>query len=341
MILKVSPASGEYEIVLERGCLSRASELLQLDRRVLVVTDSGVPEAYAQAIASQCAHPEFVCVPEGECSKSMETLQFLLRRMLACGFTRGDCVAAVGGGVVGDLAGFAASVYMRGIDFYNIPTTVLSQVDSSVGGKTAVNLDGVKNIVGAFHQPKKVLIDPDTLKTLPPRQIANGLAEAVKMALTSDEALFRLFESEDPIGQIDEIIARALRIKAEVVRCDETEKGLRKILNFGHTIGHAIESFEGLHALFHGECVALGMLPMCGDNVRERLIRVLRKLGLPTAITLDADKVMQAMLHDKKMGADGSVTAVFVPQVGRYELRSVSPNELRDALDLIPKEAAL
>ncbi len=341
MILHVTPRSGAYDIVLERGSLARAGELLQLDRRVLVVTDSGVPEAYAKTAAAQCARPEVVCVPQGEGSKSLETLQILLRRMLSCGFTRGDCVFAVGGGVVGDLAGFAASVYMRGIDFYNLPTTLLSQVDSSVGGKTAVNLDGVKNIVGAFHQPKKVLIDPDTLSTLPQRQIANGLAEAVKMSLTSDEALFRLFETQDAQAQIETVIARSLRIKADVVSCDETEQGLRRILNFGHTIGHAIESFEGLHGLYHGECVALGMLPMCADDVRERLVRVLQKLHLPTELTMDPEAVMQALMHDKKMSADGSVTAVYVPEPGRYELRSVSPEALRKALDLIPKEAVL
>ncbi len=339
MIVHVAPKSGAYDIVLERGCLSHAGELLDLARRVLIVTDDGVPAQYARTLAAQCLHPEILTVAQGEGSKSPGTLTQLLSRMLALGFTRGDCVAAVGGGVVGDLAGFAAGIYMRGIDFYNIPTTVLSQVDSSVGGKTAVNLDGVKNIVGVFHQPKKVLIDPQTLQTLPPRQISNGLAEAVKMALTSDAALFALFErTDDPLGQIDTIIERALRIKADVVTRDETEQGLRKILNFGHTIGHAIESFEGLHGLYHGECVALGMLPMCADDVRARLLPVLRRLALPTALTIDPQRVMDAMLHDKKMQRGGKITAVYVPAVGQFALKDVPADALRAALDRLPKE---
>ena len=144
--------------------------------------------------------------------------------------------------MVGDLAGFAASAYMRGIDFYNIPTTLLSQIDSSIGGKTAINFGGVKNIVGAFYQPKKVLIDPDLLKTLPPRQISNGLAEAIKVGLTSDEKLFDIFENGEIGSRLDEIIVRALTVKKNVVEQDEKEAGLRRILNFGHTVGHGIES---------------------------------------------------------------------------------------------------
>ena len=339
MIVQVRLGDASYDVVIEHGCLGRASELLRLERRVMIVTDSGVPREYAETLASQCASAEIFVVGQGEDSKSFPVLQQILSRMLACGFTRSDCVAAVGGGVVGDLAGFASAVFMRGVDFYNIPTTVLSQVDSSVGGKTAVNLDGMKNIVGAFHQPKKVLIDPDTLRTLPQRQIANGLAEAVKMALTSDEELFRLFEREDAAAHLDTIIERSVRTKAAVVAEDETEQGLRRILNFGHTIGHAVESFEGLHGLYHGECVALGMLPMCSDSVRARLVPVLRKLGLPTALTVDRQAVAAAMLHDKKMQKDG-VCAVYVDAVGSFRLQTTPVETLAKALDVIPKQEA-
>ena len=337
MILHVPLPQDAYDIVQERGCLSRAGELLNLQRRVLVVTDDGVPASYARMLAAQCAQPEIVCVKQGEQSKSLSVLQTLLSRMLSLGFTRNDCVVAVGGGVVGDLSGFAASVYMRGIDFYNIPTTVLSQVDSSVGGKTAVNLDGIKNIVGSFYQPKKVLIDTLLLRTLPPRQIANGLAEAVKMALTSDEELFALFErTTNALQEIDEIVTRSLRIKSDVVARDEKEQGLRRILNFGHTIGHGIESFEQLHGLYHGECVALGMIPMCAPDVRVRLEAVLEKLGLPTRIALDADAVEQAMLHDKKMRPDG-VAVTTVERVGAYQSTVMTLPQLRQALAIVTK----
>ena len=336
MTVPVRLGASSYDVVIEHGCLSRAGELLDLDRRVMIVTDSGVPREYAETAAAQCANADVFVVEQGEQSKCFAAMQAILARMLELGFTRGDCVAAVGGGVVGDLAGFVSAVYMRGIDFYNIPTTVLSQVDSSVGGKTAINLGGVKNIVGSFHQPKKVLIDPDTLCTLPARQIANGLAEAVKMSLTSDEELFRLFEQEDAQRILDTIIEHSVRTKASVVEQDETEQGLRRVLNFGHTIGHAIESFEGLHGLYHGECVALGMLPMCSGDVRARLVPVLKKLGLPTALSFDRDTVRDAMLHDKKMLKNG-VSAVYVDTVGTFRIRTTPVETLVKSLSLIPK----
>ena len=311
-----------YDIIVERGILAKANQQLHLNRRVLVVTDSGVPGEYAKVVADQCKDGVICTVEMGEASKSPEGLGKLLQTMLDHGFSRKDCVVAVGGGVVGDLAGFAASVYMRGIDFYNIPTTLLSQIDSSIGGKTAINFGGVKNIVGAFYQPKKVLIDPELLKTLPPRQISNGLAEAIKMALTSDKELFDIFETKDIESHIDEIIVRSLNIKKNVVEEDEREAGLRKILNFGHTVGHGIESSEGMAELYHGECVALGMIPMCGDAVRPRLIEVLKKCNLYRVMNFNWEKITDAAFHDKKADGD-TVTVTTVSEVGCFEMRNV------------------
>ena len=255
---KITLSLGEnsYDILLESGCLDRAGELLNLNRKVLVVTDSGVPAEYADTVAFSALAAEIVRIPRGEASKNFDHFHLLLRRMLEFGMGRGDCVAAVGGGVVGDLAGFAAACYMRGIDFYNIPTTVLSQVDSSIGGKTAIDLDGFKNIVGAFHQPRRVLVDPRTLSTLPRRQVANGLAEAVKMALCFDAEGFARYETADmdkelsslsagqPVPMLERVILDALRTKKNVVEQDEKEHGLRRVLNFGHTLGHGIESLH-------------------------------------------------------------------------------------------------
>ena len=317
MIIHMDLKESSYDILVERGLLQRADEHLNLNRRVLVVTDDGVPPEYAKTLAQQCKTAVICTVPAGEGSKSMEGLSTLLQTMLDNGFSRKDCVVAVGGGVVGDLSGLAASMYMRGVDFYNIPATLLSQIDSSIGGKTAINFGGVKNVVGAFYQPKRVLIDPELLKTLPPRQISNGLAEAIKMALTSDADLFTLFEQEDIEANLEEIIIRSLKIKQSVVEKDEKETGLRKILNFGHTIGHGIESSEGMSALYHGECVALGMLPMCGEALRPRVIEVLKKCGLYQMIDYDWEKIGQAMFHDKK--ADGaSVSVTLVEQPGQF-----------------------
>lgn len=331
MILTLHLEKDSYDIVVERGILQKAGDLLDLDRRVLVVTDDGVPATYAKAILSQCQEGTLVTLPQGEATKNFDAFRTLLSSMLAASFTRKDCVVAVGGGVVGDLSGFAAACYMRGIDFYNIPTTLLSQVDSSIGGKTAIDLDGVKNIVGAFYQPKKVLIDPDTLQTLEKRQFAAGMAEVIKMALTSDAALFaRIKDSADIEADLEGIITCALQIKKDVVEQDPKEEGLRKILNFGHTIGHAIEAKEE-GKLLHGECVALGMLPLCAEEVKKELLPVLEKFALPTAYEFDRQQLMPLILHDKKMQQNG-LAVIFVPAIGTFEIRSLKPEEMEALL---------
>ena len=327
----VDLGSDSYLITIRRGSLAHAGEYMNLNRKVLIVTDSGVPAQYAQTVASCCEDPVIVTIPQGEGSKNLQNFASLCRSMLENGFTRTDCVVAVGGGMIGDLAGFAASSFMRGIDFYNIPTTVLSQVDSSVGGKVSIDLDSIKNCVGTFYQPKAVLIDPDVLDTLPPRQIANGLAEAVKMAAIFDEALLAIFENEDYLSHIDQIITRSVQLKAEIVRQDEKESGLRRILNFGHTIGHGIETATGLDQLYHGECVALGMIPMCEESLRNRLITILEKLGLPTTWEANADTVWQAIAHDKKLSGD-TITVVYAPKAGSFELRSMPIADFKETV---------
>lgn len=337
MKMCVNLGEDSYDIVVKRGILKEIDKEINLQRKVFIITDKGVPSEYSNLVASKCLKPHIAVVETGEESKSLNVYEKLLSKMLSLGFDRGDCVVAVGGGVVGDLSGFVASSYMRGIDFYNIPTTVLSQIDSSIGGKVAVNLDGIKNIVGAFYQPKKVVIDPEVLKTLPKRQISNGLSEAVKMSLTSSEELFEIFENKDPLKSIDEIIIKSLNIKKNVVEKDEKEAGLRKILNFGHSIGHAIESRDNANSYYHGECVALGMIPMCSDEVRVRLIKVLEKLSLPVKTSFNPDKIIDAMTHDKKVKG-GFITAVFVKKAGEFEMREVSPESLKESLALILEE---
>ncbi len=325
-----------YDIHIGRGLLGKADELWQLDRRVFIVTDSGVPKEYAEKIAACARVAKIVTVHEGEGSKSLEIYGRLLSEMAEFGMTRTDCAVAVGGGVVGDLTGFLAATYMRGIDFYNLPTTVLSQVDSSIGGKTAINLDGIKNIVGAFHQPRGVIVDVDTLSTLPKRQVANGLAEALKMSLTSDAELFSLFENEE-IGEsnIEKVITSALKIKKAVVEEDECESGIRKILNFGHTFGHAVEAEEEMHGLYHGECVAIGMLPVCSTEVRERLLPVLKKLGLPCSYGGDIENALGFISHDKKCDGD-KISIVMVKKIGSYEIKKMTLSEFAETVKNTP-----
>ncbi len=327
MNIHVSLKENSYDIIIERGILNKAGEMLNLNRKVLVVTDSGVPCEYSKTIASFCANPVLITIEQGEESKNFDNYKLLLEKMLENGFTRSDCVAAVGGGVVGDLAGFAAATYMRGIDFYNVPTTVLSQVDSSVGGKTAIDFGHYKNTVGAFWQPKKVLIDPDVLKTLPRRQISNGLAESVKMSATFDEKLFSLFENGGIEENMDSIIARSVEIKRDVVEKDEKEAGLRRVLNFGHTIGHAIESTVEPGTLYHGECVAIGMTAMCSDEVRGRIVNVLTSLALPVFVNFDIDRACEAVLHDKK-AVSGGARVIMCDKIGAFIEKKISNGEL-------------
>ena len=328
-----------YDIILKNGALENLYQFARLDRRVAVVTDAGVPAEYAQRVADQCRDAKIITVPQGEASKSMKILESVLRQMLEFNMGRGDLVIAVGGGVVGDLAGFAASIYMRGIDFINCPTTTLSMIDSSIGGKTAVDLGETKNIVGSFWQPKLVIVDPSTLATLPRRQYINGLAESVKASLLADPELFAIFEKGDIDEQIGEIIYRSLRFKKSIVEQDETEHGVRKALNFGHTIGHGIEAVKGVKGrrtvgLYHGECVALGMLPMIESKALQKRVRaVYRRLGLPLRTAYNKDKVYAEMLHDKK-AQGGQITVIKVPGLGCWRAETIPVEGLRPLLGI-------
>ena len=333
MILPINLGEQSYNIIVERGALAKIGSFLNLERKVLILTDSGVPAEYSKRVLDACKDGYIYTVEQGEKSKSFDNYSAILAFMVKNAFTRTDCVVCVGGGVCGDLGGFVAASYMRGIDFYNVPTTLLSQVDSSIGGKVAIDFEGVKNIVGAFYQPKAVVIDPNTLKTLDKRQVNAGLCEAIKMACTCDLELFELIEkSEDFEKDIDEIIVRSLKIKGNVVEIDPKEKGLRKVLNFGHTIGHAVESDNSLKELLHGECVAIGMMPMCSADVKSRLKKVLEKYSLPTEANSDADTLISYITRDKKAKGD-KITIIFVRAIGTFEMRDVMINDLKEYIN--------
>lgn len=340
MKLTMNLGTRSYDIILKDGCLANLHQFADLThRRVFVLTDSGVPARYAQTVLDQCANGTVYTIPQGEGSKCLKVYGQVLQAMLEFGMDRRDLLVAVGGGVVGDLGGFCAASYMRGIDFINCPTTTLSQIDSSIGGKTAIDLGSAKNIVGAFWQPKVVLIDPETLATLPRRQYINGLAEAVKAGLIADPELFELFENGDVDKDIQTIIYRSLLVKKKIVEQDERESGARKALNFGHTIGHGIEAVKGVrgrrtNGLYHGECVALGMLPMIEDrSLQKRTRAVLRKLGLPVRTGVDKHKVLEYMHHDKKSGGS-SITVIRVPGLGCWRADTLPMTQLPALLGL-------
>ena len=326
MKMTVEIPNHKYHIHIQKGILANISKYVDLDRKVLIVTDDMIPEKYVNTLQKQCPDSYLATIHAGEASKCFIYLQFLWNALMDNNFGRKDLLIALGGGVVGDICGFAAATYMRGIDYINIPTSTLSQIDSSIGGKTAINLGDTKNVVGAFHQPRAVFIDTDMLTTLDDRNFYNGLAEAVKAGMIGDASLFELFEkisgdrAEIQDKYIEKIITKALAVKKAVVEQDEKETGIRQTLNFGHTVGHAIESAGELDGLLHGEAISVGMVQMTEDAaIKERLLNVLAKLQLPTTHTYPTAKLAEIIGHDKKTNA-GRITLVQVKEIGKAEL---------------------
>lgn len=337
MKLTVNLGLRSYDVILKRGCLQNAFQFIHLGRKVVVITDEGVPPQYAQLLADQCRDCRILTVKQGEAQKNMQTLTMLLQQMLDFGMGRTDLVIAVGGGVVGDLAGLAAAMYMQGIEFVNCPTTTLSMVDASIGGKSAVHLGSAQNVAGAFHQPSLVLVDPDTLATLSQRHFVNGLAEALKIALCFDPVLFDILENGDVHAQIEDIIHRCLTVQKSLAEQDETQQGASRALYFGHTLGNGIEAVKGNHGrrttgLYHGECIALGMLPFIENRALQKRTRaVLRKLGLPTRCTYDKEQVLAQILRYQSED-NQTFTLVSVPGLGCWQADRISSAALRKIL---------
>lgn len=331
MILNVNMNEDSYDIVIEKGILDHISNYLDLNRKVLVLTDSGVPKIYAQKVLDKAKEGYLYTIEQGEKNKNFENYYAIVSYIIEKDFTRTDCIVAVGGGVVGDLAGFVASTFKRGIAFYNIPTTLLAMVDSSIGGKTAIDFQKAKNVIGSFYQPQKVIIDVDVLKTLDDRLIYAGLAEAIKMSLTSNKELFaKIKESQSLVEDIEQIIIESLLIKKTIVEIDPKEKNIRKILNFGHTIGHAIES-ANIGKLYHGECVGLGMLYMCSPSVKNELLMVLRKYHLPITHQVSSEVILKYINHDKKI--DGKkISVIYVNEIGKSEIRLINLEDIKNYL---------
>ena len=331
MKLTINCKTYSYDVIIQRNILNNVSEYLSLQRKVLILTDDGVPSEYVLKVSSQCLNSIIVTVKQGEQSKNIDNYQLVMKTLIEHGFTRTDCLVSIGGGVVGDLGGFISSTYMRGIDFYNIPTTLLSQVDSSIGGKTAIDYNGIKNIIGSFYTPKCVLIDPNTLKTLDKRQLHAGLVEAIKMACTCSSSLFEIIsKSKNLENDIDEIIFQSLQIKQKIVEEDLEEKGLRRVLNFGHTLGHIIESASNYN-LLHGECVGIGMLSFSSDKARKQIKKLLKKYNLPTSYDLTLKDIENYLIHDKKKTGD-YIWIVSVENIGSYELKKIKIDELYNKL---------
>ena len=332
-VIPVSFGERSYNIHIEKNSLGKAAEIFGIKEKcAFIITDEGVPRQYAEAVARGFDRSYIYTVKQGEDSKSLRVFDEICAKMLDLGFGRSDVAISVGGGVAGDLTGFVAATYMRGVDFYNVPTTLLSMVDSSIGGKTAVNHAGVKNIIGAFYQPKGVLIDVGTLDTLPRRHISAGLAESIKMAATFDKELFSLLETSESLDEIlERVITRSVEIKRGVVEADEREGGIRKILNFGHTFGHAVEAATNMEELYHGECVAIGMMAVSEGETQKRLEKVLKKYNLPTEYKGDIDEALKLIKSDKKRAGE-FIDAIFAPEIGKAEIRKISIEDFSETV---------
>ena len=342
-VVNVPLLDRSYAVLIGSGLLARLGiecRKLKLGRRCAVITDRNVARHYARDAVSRLEaagfEPVLITVPAGESSKRLSTVARCYDAMARHRLERKSFVVALGGGVVGDLAGFVAATYLRGVAFVQVPTTLLAQVDSSVGGKTGVNLAAGKNLVGAFHQPRLVLCDLDTFNTLPPREYRSGLAEIIKYGVISDPELFERLERELPalLGRnrrvLTAMVARSCEIKARVVGRDETEGGLRAILNFGHTVGHAIEAVSRYGHYLHGEAIAIGQVAAARLSARllglpaadaERLTRLLERAGLPVTLKWDLRRrrqLLRAMRLDKKVSA-GEIHFVLAHRIGQVE----------------------
>ena len=344
----VDLGSKSYDIVIDRGLLphvgSRIKTLLPKTEKIAVITDSNVGPLYA-SLLQESLEKEGVTVtvltfPAGEESKNLKTLGFLYDSLAETGLTRSDAVVALGGGVTGDMGGLAAATFLRGVAFIQIPTSLLAMVDSSVGGKVAIDLSGGKNLVGAFYQPKAVFIDPDVLKTLPVRYLHDGLAEVIKYGCIMDKELFMMLEKiksdEELLTHVDEIIEICCNIKARIVEHDEFDTGERMLLNFGHTLGHAVEKTFHFDKFSHGEGVGIGMVLLTRQSEKiglteqgtaDRIAGLLQKFHLPIAVDMRQEDFLQAIALDKKKRGS-HLTLILLKKIGDSFLQNVAFHEL-------------
>ena len=337
--------TGDYPVLIQQGALKKLGELTKeacRGRRAFIVTDENVGSYYLDkaksALDSAGFHTESKIIPAGESSKSPQQLLALYESFHRAGITRSDPVIALGGGVIGDLCGFAAATWLRGVPLIQVPTTLLAQVDSSIGGKTGIDLDCGKNLAGSFYQPKAVLMDPDLLRTLSRERMAEGMAEVIKYGLIRDLFLFEQIEHKT--YDLEWVLERCVRIKTTVVAADERDTGERMLLNFGHTIGHAIEKVTRYSVYTHGAAVSVGMVAAAELGERlgqteagtaDRLRKLLMSYQLPVQADLNIDEILDAVRSDKKRLA-GKMYFVLLRHIGKAFLYPMQPEDLEREL---------
>ncbi len=339
------PQGTEYDILIEKGILNSCGKYIKdaVDsQRAAVITDSNVAELYLKKTISSLNEAGFETVSyvfkAGEASKNTVNLIKIVEFLAANELTRKDVVVALGGGVTGDMASFAAAIYLRGIRCVEIPTTLLSQVDSSVGGKTAVNLPQGKNLCGAFHQPSLVLVDIETLKTLPQHYFRDGMGEVIKYGCIKSRQLFEKIEENNIRDIIEDVIYECIDIKRKVVERDEKESGERRLLNFGHTAGHSIEKLNNFSGISHGEAVGIGMLlitraseknGLTEEGTAVRIEKVLKKYGLKTSDSHPIEEIIKNMNNDKKRISD-SISFILIKSIGDSYIKNIKLSDIPD-----------
>ena len=337
-----------YSVVIENGLLDRVGELALETRKpgskAMLISDSNVFPLYGERVQASLERAGFpvsrFVFPAGEGSKQISTVCEMYRALSENGFTRTDFIVTLGGGVTGDMGGFAAATFLRGMEFIQVPTTLLSQVDASVGGKTGVDLPFGKNLVGAFHQPAAVLTDPETLKTLPDHFFRDGMGEVIKYGCIADEPLFQALEEGKALEDLEDLLARCVRCKKELVEEDTRDTGRRMILNFGHTFGHALEKLHNFQDLTHGEAVGIGMVCACRvgerlgvtpEGTADRVLEVLKRYGLPTQDEFSWEQVVDATALDKK--SDGAtLRVILLSKIGESVIRPMTREALKELL---------
>lgn len=345
--LNMNLGSITSNIIIEKGIIKNAGHEIRKvysSNKIAVVTDENVFGLYGEilekSLAAENFTPTFIVIKPGEQSKTVDTLKHVYSNLVSMGITRGDLIVALGGGVVGDLAGFAASTYLRGIDFVQIPTSLLAQIDSSIGGKVAVNLDEGKNLIGSFYHPKLVLVDPEVLNSLPEKFVKDGLGEAIKYGCIRDKELFSMLldikSNFELLDNIEDIIFRCLSIKKETVEMDEKDKGIRMLLNFGHTIGHAIEKYFNYEKYSHGEAVSVGMywitkkseeMGITEKGTSDKIKGALENYGIEYTIPhLDREEIIKNILVDKK-NISGKLNLILLKDIGNAFIYTIPEQE--------------
>lgn len=335
--------SKPYDIIVDNSLLDNCGSIIKdvtSADKIVVVTDDIVDSLYSDTVVKSLENTGFnvkkYVFPNGEASKCFNTLNELYDFLALNEITRTDCLVALGGGVVGDLTGYAAATYLRGIDFVQIPTTLLAQVDSSIGGKTAIDIPAGKNLVGAFKQPNIVICDISTLSTLTPHIFSDGMGEVVKYAMIRSSKLFDILTKSDAKDNLEEIICQCIDIKRQIVENDEFEKGERMLLNFGHTFGHAIEKAQNYSGLSHGSAVAVGMCivtelavkkGLCSEGTYTELKECLKKYALPISVGISNEELAKHCVNDKKRTSD-IINIVIATDIGKSELRKIPINSI-------------